>query len=101
MKHGTLDSAPQEARPSLALAAILIGPLSLLGELLIARTHHRPLGAATFATVALLLWVGAELVSRRLLDDQVPARRVQVRKWMWGFGLLSLSLVAFRVLLAA
>lgn len=80
-------SGDRKPHPRWLGAALLLLPLSLLGELLIARTHHRPLGAATFATAAVLLWVGMEFVSRRM------------QRWMWALGLSSVAVVAFRVLL--
>lgn len=59
------------------LAAIMAAaPLALFGELLIQRTHHRPLGAVTFATFALLAWLVAEFVSRRILCPEAQ----------WGAG---------------
>jgi hypothetical protein len=74
---------PGPPRASWLSATMLLGPLSLLAELLIERTHHRPLGAATFATCAVLLWGLAELTSRRLLDPTVCASRAQARRVAW------------------
>lgn len=64
-------------------AMMLFGPLSILAELLITRTHHRPLGAATFASAAVLLWILAEISSRRLSDPSCPAKS---RKVAWGLS---------------
>ncbi len=43
-------------------------PLAVFGQWLSAATHHRPLGAVTFAVAALGVVVGALLVSARLVD---------------------------------
>jgi hypothetical protein len=63
------------ARPlSPALRAALVGlglaalPLAKLASLLKVATHHRPLGAVTFAALALLLCLGLIVVSARLLS---------------------------------
>jgi len=84
-------------RPSWLSAALLFAPLSLLGEVILARTNHRPLGAVTFATVALLAWPFAELVTRRLFDAEVNGARA--RKWMWGVSCTLAAIVVGRALI--
>jgi hypothetical protein len=90
-------------------AALALPPLSLVGEVLIEKTHHRPLGAATFATIAMVTWVFIELFNRRGLglaptsddrgaDPSVGLTRPRVRRWLWGLCLLANSLVFARAL---
>lgn len=43
---------------------LVFGPLSLFGELLLSRTHHRPLAAVTFSLVALAFWGMSEMSLR-------------------------------------
>jgi hypothetical protein len=71
---GSLFAALASARPlPFALRAVLLGlglaalPLAKLAALLKAVTHHRPLGAVTFAAVALALCLGAVVVAARVL----------------------------------
>lgn len=92
------SSKKDGARASWLSAVMLIAPLSLLGELIITHTNHRPLGAATFATIAIVLWAFVEFVSRRLLDSTVCSRRARARNWMWGVSIAMGSLVVFRAL---
>lgn len=75
---------------------MLFGPLSILAEYLIARTHHRPLGAATFATAAVLLWIFAETTSRRVLDPSFCNVRARNRKIAWGVSSAFTSVVLIR-----
>lgn len=80
------------------LSAVLLFPvLSLFGELLIDKTHHRPLGAATFASVALLGWFCAEVFTRRALYPG-NALRAKARKWSWRVGLTLCALLLVRAL---
>jgi hypothetical protein len=59
-------------RPGVALAFPLAGlglaawPLARFGQVLEATTHHRPLGAATFAIGALAVVLGCQLVAWRV-----------------------------------
>jgi hypothetical protein len=69
-------------------AAMALPFLAMVGELLIERTHHRPLGAATFATVAVVVWLGAESLSRHTLDRSLGSARVKARRILWGVSLL-------------
>lgn len=73
--------------PSWLSAMMLVAPLSLFGEVLFVSTNHRPLGAATFATVAVSLWAASEIVSRRVLNSEASPRRATARKWAWGLSL--------------
>ncbi len=83
--------------------ALAATPLSLLAEGLMQRTHHRPLGAATFALLALATVAGAMLVAWRVLrfseSGGATARRV-----VFGLAVLvavfSLGLVLVRALSA-
>lgn len=84
--------------PSWLSAILLVAPLSVLGELLIAHTNHRPLGAATFATIAAVLWAFAEILSRRVLSPEISARRVRARKAVWIVSLCACTLVLIRAL---
>lgn len=68
-------------RPSLVALLLggwlALGPLCLFGALLKANTHHRPLAAATYAVVALIMGVGSLAVSARLVAlSKGPARRI-------------------------
>jgi hypothetical protein len=97
-KNGAASFSRSSAHASWLSAVMLIAPLSLLGELLIAKTHHRPLGAATFATIAIVLWAFVEFVSRRLLDAEICSRRARARRWMWVASISWGALVVFRAL---
>jgi len=66
-----LARAARPWRPA-ALAALVgvglaSGPVMVLGRMLKASTHHRPLGAVTFAVVAAAVFLGAMVVAARLL----------------------------------
>jgi hypothetical protein len=75
---------PSSAWRERCLAALLATlPLSLFGELLLRRTHHRPLGAATFASAAVLLfaltcWSTSRLsgFTRSVPSHSVPSHSV-------------------------
>jgi hypothetical protein len=105
-----LARAPRAGSPTLRAvlvgAALAAAPLGLLGQALKLHTHHRPLGAATFAMLALVVVLVAVLVSVRLsawVDrDPTPlrkrARRLLVLIAVAGLGLVvvrALSSVAF------
>lgn len=81
---GPVLGALSAARPvPFALRAVLLGlglaalPLSKLAGTLKAVTHHRPLGAVTFAALALVLCLGAIVVSARLLAASVHSTRTR------------------------
>lgn len=69
------EGALQQSRSTdFLLALCLLGPLSVLAELLIVKTHHRPLGAATYASIALLSWMGVGLLVRTLVVGSRSAK---------------------------
>jgi hypothetical protein len=71
-------------RAWLAVALLLsFGPLSLLGEWLSRSTHHRPLGAVTFAVIAVLVMALVALCSWRALGN------LRVQKALFGAAALS------------
>lgn len=80
-------------------AMLLFAPLSLFGEFLITRTHHRPLGAATWASAAILLWIFAEVTSRLHLDGTSGGAQARNRKIAWGLCGVVNSVVLVRVFL--
>lgn len=53
-------------RAVLVGAALAVVPVALLGGMLKTSTHHRPLGAATFGMLALLVVLGSVFVGARL-----------------------------------
>lgn len=86
MLLGAIASALRVARPlprrSPALLigfGFALGPLSLLGSLLHAKTHHRPLGAATYAGlsafVVALAWAFASRAHQSLRTPDVSRQR--------------------------
>lgn len=93
------EAGPLSVRASWLSAMMLFAPLSLLAEFLVTRTHHRPLGAATFASVALLLWIFAEVTSRRHLDPAVGSASARSRKIAWGICGAMNALVLVRLFL--
>jgi len=67
---GALRAARPFSRAALAVplgAVVALPVLSLLARVLKATTHHRPLGAATFAVIAAAMLLGAIALSGRLL----------------------------------
>jgi len=82
----------------LALAAL---PLSLLADVLKQSTHHRPLGAATFAVLALALVLGCLAATWRLfhvLESRSFALRRACLAIVVALGLGSLGFVLVRAL---
>jgi hypothetical protein len=68
-----------------ALAALLlILPLALFGEVLVRRTHHRPLGAATYASVTVLAFLLCWMLVARLPGASSPA--AIGRRLTWALG---------------
>lgn len=65
-----VSSAPPARQDGLLVALLALGPLVLVGEWLLVRTHHRPLGAVTFGAIAIVLWTLLELFVRRALGDE-------------------------------
>ncbi len=80
-------------------AAVGAVPLAVLGSLLVRQTHHRPLGAATFAALAAIAVVVATFVAWRALvwlKGSEPGVRER-----WSVRLVNgAALLAFVVLLA-
>lgn len=68
--------------------ALSLAPLALFARILIVATHHRPLGAATFAVMAAILISGAVAVTARLLDWS--AQRSSTRRVPLALGVLAL-----------
>jgi hypothetical protein len=81
--------------PAFALGVVLsVFPLARLGSVLYAGTHHRPLGAATFAVLALLVVLGYWAVTARALGalrSVRPYRRWYGRLLLGGLVLISLG----------
>ncbi len=89
--------------PSVPLGfAIAFGPLCLLTATLHSSTHHRPLGAATFALLAAGIGLLAIVVGLRIWISMNSARRPRrlLGIALLGFGLLFSAATAFRPLLA-
>lgn len=104
MLLGAIASALRVARPlprrSPALLigfGFALGPLSLLGSLLHARTHHRPLGAATYAVLSAFVvafaWAFASRAHQSLRSPDAGQQRYG--KALLGLGgALSLACLA-------
>ena len=95
------DAASKEnrAHATWLCALALFAPLSIMAELLITRTHHRPLGAATFASVAVLLWIFTEASLRRFLDPNLAGDRSRRGKVALGIGTALTAAVLVRAVL--
>lgn len=86
--------------PALLGACWAVLPLSLLGSVLKLETNHRPLGAATFAVIALFVVVAAMAVAARV--DAAAARDADGRGAKLRIGalvvaFLSAGVTAFHV----
>lgn len=72
-------------------AALATLPVAFLGQLLKVQTHHRPLGAATFAFLALGVVLGCILVTVRVVSWASPAetwpRRLTARLLVIAAGI--------------
>jgi hypothetical protein len=99
-----LGGEPRRGRSAFFGLAIAAAPLALLAEGLKRSTHHRPLGAATFAVFALATIAGSMLAAWRLLDfsasgaTTVPLRGlrdVARRAVFWVTVAAALSSVGF------
>lgn len=86
-------------RPALVGVALAAAPVLALGEQLKLHTHHRPLGAATFGALALVLVLGCVVVTVRLFrfvgPPVTPARRIAARVLV-TLAALALGLVVLR-----
>ena len=74
---------------------ISVGPLAFLGKLLHTNTHHRPLGAATFSILSLLIILAALAVAartRRLLGSSNPGKQKFGRILLYASIAVSLAL---------
>jgi len=109
---GPLGAAVRRARP-LPLAAwcvpvgllLVLAPLALFGRILKAATHHRPLGAVTFAIISVLLVFGAIAYSARVIGELSARRNAEDFRAVRSLSVLACSVlvlaggaVAFRAL---
>ncbi len=93
-----LAQVPQAPRASWLAANLAFAPIALLAELLLRKTHHRPLAAATFAVAAVLLWLGGEVLARRALHPAVSPTRRRLRRFAWIAGIAATIGVVGRAL---
>ena len=87
-----LPSAVSIVPPAIVFAA---GPLSFLGTALHAHTHHRPLGAATFAVLSVILLLGCFALAARTrvtLASSDSGKRLFGRVLFYGMMAFSLAL---------
>ncbi len=89
---------PSPPRASWLAANLAIAPIALFAELLLRKTHHRPLAAATFAVVALMIWLLSELLARRALNPEASPRRRRLRSVAWWAGIAATVAVVARAL---
>lgn len=77
---------------------LAVGPLALLGALMKAHTHHRPLAGATYAVVGLVVALGALAVASRLTVLTRSDARTVARMAVIVVALLAgaVNLLAFR-----
>lgn len=78
-------------------ALILTYPLTLLGEWLVTHTHHRPLGAATFTTFAVVSLASGSLLAARFLGPTRTSRLTGAPLLGLAFGLASTIATLVRV----
>lgn len=79
---------------------VAFGPLALFGEVLARATHHRPLGAATFAVLGLAALVLAVAYAARLVAAaQAPGAWGVVARWALRVGLAAGVLLGLFVIL--
>jgi hypothetical protein len=101
-----LARAARPWRPGAVAALIGVGlasgPVMVLGRVIKASTHHRPLGAVTFAVMAAMVFLGAIVVGARLLAivDSAEGDRARARRYT-VVALAALSPLAGLVLLRA
>ena len=60
--------------------------VALMGEWVLTSTHHRPLGAVTFGALALGIFVGVQMLTRRVLVADTSRRRATLRLVVWAVG---------------
>lgn len=101
---GPVLAGMSRTRPlKVALFSVLVGlglsalPLALLAAKLMASTHHRPLGAVTFAILAVLVVLGFTVVALRLTTrTRKGPRGASARHWVrGGLALCALAGPAF------
>lgn len=88
-------------RPALVGACWAIFPLSLFGSILKLETNHRPLGAATFAMIALAVLIAAVIVASRIEHAATRDRDGRGAKLRIGalvVAFMSAGVAAFHVL---
>ena len=96
--------APTRSWRDRCLAAVLLTlPLSLFGEILVRRTHHRPLGAATFASVTIVGFLLVWPLTGALRQRWTPRVGTwPVYKWiervLWALGAVGLLVVIGRLI---
>jgi hypothetical protein len=88
---------PRAALGFFGAVAVSLGPLAILATMLKEKTHHRPLGGATFAMVAVGVLVAATLVMSRLLAWARSDSRTERRIGQVSF----VTLLALALLLAS
>ena len=78
-----------------ALSALVLsaGPLMLLGSLIKTATHHRPLGAMTFAVIAAAVVLGTWAVTWRItrIVEASPSQRVSLTLRVGLWAVMSIS----------
>lgn len=81
--------------PLVAGLAIASGPVMVLGRVIKTATHHRPLGAMTYAVVACLVVLGSWVLAWRLDQAaQEPGGSLRKRGARWAqVGLVGVSLL--------
>jgi hypothetical protein len=95
-------------RDCVVAALLLAWPLAWLAEALVTRTHHRPLGAATFASFCVVAFLLTALLparlraanSRRLVGrvpvEHAPSGKAPAERVLWALGAASLIATAVR-----
>ncbi|HSC87117.1 MAG TPA: hypothetical protein VLC09_07600 [Polyangiaceae bacterium] len=87
---------------------LAVTPTYLTAEVLLAHTHHRPLGAVAFATAALAYFVVGEAFVRLALTEDgrlssLMPGRARGRRWLrggsWALGVLGALACVARALL--
>jgi hypothetical protein len=98
---GRVATDASRVRAALIGAATAVLPLALLGSGLKLETNHRPLGAATFAVLALAAVLGAMLVAGRIeeaAERDKEGAAAKLRMGALGVSVLSVGVAAFQVL---
>lgn len=88
-------------RPALLGACWAVFPLSLFAGVLKVETNHRPLGAATYSVLALLVLIAAVFVAARVEDAAERDRDglgVKLRFGGLALAILGAGIAAFQVL---